>query len=921
MKYFSDNHFSCSKKIHFFNNKYTIIDSMLNYHFFDFGSGGLIIQNIISVTRNKCKRCYTCVRNCPVKAVQIRDGQASILYSRCITCGKCVKSCPQHAMVAIDSKDRARDLLKNSRTVACLDPSFVVSFYPYKYSKIAGALKKLGFWKVWEAARGAYELSGKVARFIKNNSSKTYMSSSCPAFVSMIEKHYPELTGNLLPFVSPMIAAGRIIRQKYRGNNVSIIFIGPCVAKKAEAEDPQFEGIIDCVLTFDELKGLLSEERIDVEDADESTFDSGYCGRGRLFCLKTSYLHLFKSDGFIDEDECISVSSDKECLKLIDSVLKGRISVRFADSMICSGCIEGPRIDSKLGYYEKIDRIHEYFKSSSDIEENEEIQVDLSRSFRNRRRILPYPSEEEIRKVLQQTNKFKSEDELNCGACGYNTCREKAIAVVQGIAEVEMCLPYLLSKKTMLFEQLSQKYKEISILKDELETIIESSYDGLAVTDGNGKVLMTNKSLLKMTGCGNISNLIKKMEDSGIAFPSSTLLTLKEKRRVSFMQETSSGEKYLETCTPVLDDKGNIERVVINVRDIDALNKLKQQIEETMKLERYHAKIGKNIDRSGYESDNIVANSVEFGRVLQMAGNVAAVDSTILILGESGVGKDIIAKLIHKLSKRKNKPLIKIDCGAIPENLIESELFGYETGAFTGAKNRGKPGLIELADKGTLFLDEIGELPLNLQVKLLSVLQDRKIMRIGGTSEKDIDVRIIAATNRDLKKMVKKGQFRADLYYRLNVVPIEIPPLRDRRSDILPLCYHFLDIFNKKYGCSRELTRSAERVLYQYDWPGNVRELENVVERLVVTCGNNIVDDSDLPAFLLNAGEDSDSKVKVDDIIPMKEASEIVEKELIQKAYEKYGTTYEMAQALGVNQSTVVRKIQKYIRNNALSHN
>lgn len=825
-------------------------------------------------------------------------------------------------MVVMDSKDKARDLLKSGRKIiACLAPSFIVSFYPHKYSKIAGALKMLGFSEVWEAARGAYELSIRVAEFIKNNSSKTYMSSACPAFVSMIEKHYPELIGSLLPFVSPMIATGKIIREKYNEGNVGIVFIGPCVAKKAEAEDPQFKGIIDCVLTFDELKELFSESGIDIENAAKSEFDSGHCKNGRLFSVEASWLRSFKPFGGIDIDECVYVSSDRDCLKLIDSVSKGKISARFADSMICRGCIEGPRIDSWLGHYEKVDRINEYFEASHEGEQNGEIMVDLSRYFRNRRRILPYPSEDEIRKVLERTNKFKKEDELNCGACGYNTCREKAIAVVQGIAEVEMCLPYLLSRKTMLFEQLSQKYREISILKDELETIIESSYDGLAVTDGKGKVLITNKSLKNMAGCDAGGSLINDINDSGIVFPVSTLLALKEKRRVSFIQETVSGSKYLETCTPVLDDKGNIERIVVNIRDVDVLAKLKQQIEETMKLEKYHVKPGLTADKLGFECDNIVANSIEFGRVLQAAGNVAAVDSTILILGESGVGKDIIAKFIHKLSKRKSKPLIKIDCGAIPENLIESELFGYETGAFTGARSRGKPGLIELAQEGTLFLDEIGELPYNLQVKLLTVIQDRKFIRIGGTSERKIDVRIIAATNRDLQKMVKKGDFRADLYYRLNVVPIEIPPLRDRRSDILPLCYHFMDIFNKKYGCSKELTKSAERVLYQYSWPGNVREFENVVERLVVTCGNNTIDDKDLPSFLLHEGGGSGAKIKVDDIIPIKEASQIVEKELIQMAYEKYSTTYEMAQALGVNQSTVVRKIQKYIKNNALEHN
>jgi transcriptional regulator with PAS, ATPase and Fis domain len=360
--------------------------------------------------------------------------------------------------------------------------------------------------------------------------------------------------------------------------------------------------------------------------------------------------------------------------------------------------------------------------------------------------------------------------------------------------------------------------------------------------------------------------------------------------------------------------------VVTNIRDIDELYKLKKNIEETIQLQKYHTQENKSSNAFKFNDENIIANSLEFGKVLQTASSVAGVDSTVLLLGESGVGKEVLAKFIHRLSKRNQKPLVTINCSAIPENLIESELFGYETGAFTGAQKRGKQGLMELANEGTLFLDEIGELPLNLQVKLLRVLQDKKLMRLGGISEINVDVRIITATNRDLYKMVIDKQFRADLYYRLNVIPIEIPPLRKRKSDILPLCHHFMDIYNHKYGINKELSLSTEQVLENYNWPGNVRELENLIERLVVTTSPSIIDANNLPHFLIENDSDINSKIKIDEIINLKEAQELIEKLLIEKAYKKYKSTYEMAEVLGVNQSTVVRKIQKYIKSNALLH-
>ncbi|SHK11490.1 PAS domain S-box-containing protein [Paramaledivibacter caminithermalis DSM 15212] len=857
-----------------------------------------------------------------MNAVQIKNGQAKILHSRCITCGKCVKSCPQNAKVVIDNKSKALKILEeNEKIIACLAPSFISSFYPYSYKKVVGALKKLGFTEVWEVAVGAEVLSKQLDNFLNKNPNKTYLSTACPSFVAMIEKHYPELITHLLPFDSPMIATGKIIRKSIKDKGLKVIFIGPCIAKKAEAMEAQFSGIIDCVLTFDELKDLFIDNNIQVNNSLEEEFDNPKCSKGRLFPIDGGMMYNLEIVKRLKRNEFISISSHKDCMDLINVISKNKISARLVDALMCKGCIEGPKINNNSNYYEKTKDVYEFYESSCNDKVEFNIDVDLLREFKNKRNILPFPSEEEIKRILEKTNKVSKEDELNCGACGYSTCRDKAIAVCQGIAELDMCLPYLLSKKTKLFEELSDNYREIKRLKDELETIIESSYDGIVVTDGLGKVLKVNKAWIRMVGYEKMGNdeLVLGMEEKGVIFPSATMLALKEKRRVSFIQNSAKGKKFLATGTPIFDDNENISRVVTNIRDIDELNKLRKQIEETIKLEKYYSK-DKRMDKLDFNSENIVANSIEFGKILQIASNVAGVDSTVLILGESGVGKEVVANFIHKLSKRKDKSFIKINCGAIPENLIESELFGYETGAFTGANRKGKHGLIELAHEGTLFLDEIGDLPLNLQVKLLRVIQEKKLIRLGGVIEIDVNVRIIAATNRDLKKMVDENRFRADLYYRLNVVPLEIPPLRKRKSDILPLSYHFINIFNKKYGCNKDITSSVEKILLNYSWPGNIRELENIMERLIVTTKDDLIDEKDLPIFLLEE-ENSCEKVKLEGILPLKEATEILERKLIKRAYKKYGTTYEMAEALGVNQSTVVRKIQKYLKSNALKHN
>ena len=280
-------------------------------------------------------------------------------------------------------------------------------------------------------------------------------------------------------------------------------------------------------------------------------------------------------------------------------------------------------------------------------------------------------------------------------------------------------------------------------------------------------------------------------------------------------------------------------------------------------------------------------------------------------MGKTGVGKEVVAREIHKNSLRKNGPFIKVNCASIPESLFESEMFGYASGAFTGADNKGKPGLIELANKGTLLLDEIGELSLSSQSKLLRVLEENKVTRVGGTEPINIDVRIIAATNRDLKKEVEKGTFREDLFYRLNVIPIYVPPLRERKEDIPLLSKYFLDLYNSKYNKTKTLSHKAFELLKWYSWPGNVRQLKNLIERLVLTCPYDIITDDYISGFF--------GKEEIEELynlgrgeLTLDEAVSTIERQLIQNALKKYRTTRKAAKALGVSQPTIVRKCKKY---------
>ncbi len=454
----------------------------------------------------------------------------------------------------------------------------------------------------------------------------------------------------------------------------------------------------------------------------------------------------------------------------------------------------------------------------------------------------------------------------------------------------------------------------------ELEDILEASYDGLFITDGKGKVLMVNSAWERICGIHRdsvVGNYAQDLVQNGMYSESCAYRALRERRKTTIMLKMTDGDKVgqeiMATGIPIWGDDGDIRRVVVNVRDITELIYLKELLEKTKQLnEIYAAEIEQMRFQQKDQDGDIVARSPKTKRVLEMAAQVSKVDSSVLITGESGTGKEVVADAIHRLSHRANGPLIKVNCGAIPENLLESELFGYEPGAFTGARKQGKPGMFELAQKGTLFLDEVGDIPVNVQVKLLRALQDHEIIRVGGLGPFPVDVRIVAATNRNLKEMVNNGSFRDDLYYRLNVVSIEIPPLRERKEDIPLLVLSFLKKINKKYGFERRFSSTVAEHFMHYSWPGNIRELENVIEQMLVMTEDEEIKIGHLPTYMLHRSFHVGGDTMVESNVSLDKAVENLQMQMLQHAMKIHGSTRKAASALKISQSALMRKIKKY---------
>ncbi len=448
---------------------------------------------------------------------------------------------------------------------------------------------------------------------------------------------------------------------------------------------------------------------------------------------------------------------------------------------------------------------------------------------------------------------------------------------------------------------------------DELLTVVQRSYDGILVTDCEGNVVLVNDSYLRI-----IEHDVK-----GINFPqylktityrkAACLDVLKNKKRVNYTHfDLVPGKTISVTSSPILDEDGEIRMVVTNVRDMTEMMQLKEQLEQARVVEKLLYQHLGNLD----EPDGApIAVDPVMKKLVATALKVSSVDVTILITGESGVGKEVLARYVHAKSNRSSGPFIAVNCGAIPEQLLESEFFGYVPGAFTGASKNGKKGLFEAANGGTLLLDEIGDLPFNLQVKLLRALDNGEITRVGANSPTPVNIRLLAATNQDLEALVKQHKFREDLYYRLNVVNLRIPPLRERPHDILPLAMYFLNNCNQQYGQNKRISADVIKKLEKYSWPGNVRQLKNAIERMMVLSNGDYLEISSLP--LSDTGHkheanNTDNAVTVNHFIPIPLAIEEVEKQILSQAMKDYSSSRKIAKCTGIDQSTVLRKIKKY---------
>lgn len=453
----------------------------------------------------------------------------------------------------------------------------------------------------------------------------------------------------------------------------------------------------------------------------------------------------------------------------------------------------------------------------------------------------------------------------------------------------------------------------LEFTSDDYKNILENCYDEVMVVNAKGVVVYVNVACERNYGLSQsdiIGMTVNDLGAKGYYRPIIAPIVFKEKKTVTLEQETNQGIKLVVTVKPILDKKGNIKYIVANSRDISQIERLKQDLQKTnLMVHKYRTEV-EELRKKQVVSESIFVNSKPMRQCLELAQKVASSGTTVLILGESGTGKNVMAKHLHKISGRLGS-FLSINCAAIPAHLLESELFGYRRGAFTGA-NSDKEGLIELANDGTIFLDEIAEIPISIQAKILEFIQDKKFIPIGGNVHKKINSTIIAATNRDLTELIKKGEFREDLYYRLKVIELKIPSLRERQEDIHLFVKHFLDQFNKKYNKYCTITNKCMDLLTKYNWPGNVRELEHLIERTVLTAEGEKINIDDLPGNVYQTYEQAVSQ----EFVCLDQAVEVFKQKLISETYKQNKSSYKLAKALNITQPRAYRLICKYIKKN-----
>jgi PAS domain S-box-containing protein len=539
---------------------------------------------------------------------------------------------------------------------------------------------------------------------------------------------------------------------------------------------------------------------------------------------------------------------------------------------------------------------------------NDKGEISHRNRFCNKILNIDYSSKKPIQNVLPGSNIMKVIKE---GVLSFNIYEESdeqyyliEIPIKPGKLGLILFFP------NEVYQNFFKRSPKIIELKQELEAIMNLSGELVTITDSEGIVTRVNNACELIMGVKERDFIGKSailLEENGVINDSITKHVLEQKRNITMNQVTKSGRRLLVQAHPIFNDDGSLNKIINISKDITEISILQKKLEEAKSVLDYYQH---ELSIAQKEGQEIVIKSKAMEEVYELACRIANVDATVFLQGETGVGKEVVARMIHNLSNRKEAPFVKVNCGAIPESIMESELFGYSKGTFTGANKDGKRGLALAAHKGTLFLDEIGELPLNLQSKLLQLLQEKQFTPLGETKPVQVDVRFIAATNRDLEEMVKEGTFREDLYYRLFVIPITIPPLSERKEDIPFLINHFLDILSKKYNQYKTFNKEVVQLFIDYEWKGNVRELQNTIERLVLTVPSQQINLEHLPEKFRNSILHPQKNISGK--INLKQEVEEFEKQIIKSAIENSATMKEASLKLGVDASTISRKIKKY---------
>lgn len=679
----------------------------------------------VITAKENCRKCYACVRNCPVNAIRVHRNYAETISDRCIGCGNCVKSCSQKAKVIADHIGECKQLLATDNPpIAILGCSHPAFFNDIRSGQLVTGLRRLGFVEVHEGVAGVDLIRESYRKTLEQGQPYPLITTHCPTIIDLIEKHYPQLLKNLTGIVSPMVAIGRFIKSRTT-SETPIVYISSCIAGKVEITAEQSAGAIDCVISYQELSQMIKERNLDLQRLGETAFDGMQPKYGRLFAISGGPFKSFGIANEITDCDYVETEGEENVMEVITDLAAGRISPKVVDLRFCNGgCIGGPGKNNRLTTFSKRNLIikqHQdqnlYYRTKSTYI-GDQPWPDVTRTFSNKYERPKTPSKERLRQILQATDKYETKDELNCGACGYTTCREHAVAVYRELAERDMCLPYSLKRLKEDHVKLTQKYEL-------------------------------------------------------------------------------------------------------------AQRALKQEFGET----------------------SIVCNDQRTREVIRLIHQVGPTLTTVLIRGESGTGKELTARAIHAQSQRADKPLVTVNCTTLTDSLLESELFGHKKGAFTGAITE-KRGIFEAADGGTIFLDEVGDITPKLQAELLRVLDSGEIRPVGGNTSTKVDVRLITATNRNLDQGVAEGWFREDLFYRLNVFTIIMPPLRSRLDSLDELIQAFIAKASTRVNKTLSgIEGRAIQAMRQYHWPGNIRELQNIIERAAVLTHDEIIRLENLPVI------------------------------------------------------------------------